>query len=156
MSLELIAQDNQILHQVCKHFNPRIPEFDLEATIKEMFALMVEKGGIGLAAPQVGLNKRLFIMRVEGEDLVCVNPTILKASKDKETVIEGCLSYPGENVAVKRSKTVKVRFLTQKGLSRQTTLRGLKARCFQHELDHLNGTTIEDRGEIIDGNIQSS
>ena len=155
MSLELIAHDNPILHRKAKHFNPRIPEFDLRGTIIQMFILMKEQGGIGLAAPQVGLNKRMFIMLVEGEEFVCINPTILKASKDTETVIEGCLSYPGKNVAVERSKSVKVRFLTPKGLSRQMTLRGIKARCFQHELDHLNGITIPDRGEIIDGDTQS-
>ena len=155
MSLELIAQDNPILHRKAQTFNPRIPEFDLPGTIDLMFALMKEQGGIGLAAPQVGISKRFFVMKVEGEEFVCVNPTVLKYSKDKETVIEGCLSYPGKKVAVERSTTVKVRFLTAKGLSRQMTLRGMQARCFQHELDHLNGITIPDRGEIIDGDLQS-
>ena len=156
MSLELIAHDNPILHRKAKTFNPRIPEFDLHNTIIQMFVLMKQKNGIGLAAPQVGINKRFFIMLVDGEEFVCINPTVLKYGKDKETVIEGCLSYPGQKVAVERSTRIKVRFLTPKGLSRQMNLRGLQARCFQHELDHLNGITIPDRGEIIHGDLQSA
>lgn len=142
MNLELIPNDNPILHTTCEVFNPRKPNFDLTETIAQMFALMEEKHGMGLAAPQVGIKKRFFIMKIEGKEYVCINPSILSTSSDREVLSEACLSYPGQHVSVQRPTAAKVRYMTARGLSKQKNLRGIAARCFQHELDHLNGVTI--------------
>ena len=154
MNLELVPQDSPVLHERCEPFNPRNPDFNLEALIIQMFITMKESGGIGLAAPQVGIDKRLFIMKVEDEEFVCINPAIIKSSKETDFLAEGCLSYPGKRVLVERPKVVTVRYQTPSGISKTKKLRGMKARCFQHELDHLNGVVFIDRGEAIDVPIQ--
>ena len=154
MNLELVPSDSPVLHERCEPFNPRSPDFNLEALIVQMFITMKESGGIGLAAPQVGINKRLFIMNVEGEEFVCINPTVTKASKETNFLAEGCLSFPGKRVMVERPSVVTVRYQTSSGISKTKKLRGMKARCFQHELDHLNGVVMTDRGEAIDVPVQ--
>ena len=116
-----------------------------------MHQLMLEKNGVGLAAPQVGINRRFFLMRVEGKDYVCINPRIIKAHPKSITVKEGCLSFPGLEVPVERPATIKVEYQEQSGMKRSRTLKGTLARVFQHELDHLNGTTLPDYVEKNNG-----
>lgn len=149
MNLELIPQDDPRLHTKCTPFNPRSPDFDLENTLILMFQVMLENNGIGLAAPQVGINKRFFIMKIEGEEFVCINPIITKTGKDIAFMEEGCLSFPGQRVMVQRPSMVRVKYMTPKGLTKTTTFRGMKARCFQHEHDHLDGVVFTKRGESI-------
>ncbi len=149
MNLVLVPQDDPILRTKCELINPRSPDLDLDKVLTLMFVVMAQEGGIGLAAHQVGINKRIFVMRVDGDDYVCINPKIEKASRDTEVVVEGCLSFPGKKVAVRRSKSVRVQYMTPKGLTRTSTLRGLKARCFQHELDHLDGVVFTDKGDEV-------
>ena len=156
MSLELVPEDSKVLHERCEPFNPRSPDFNLEMLVTEMFITMKQSGGIGLAAPQVGVNKRLFIMTVEGEDFICINPSIVKASKETDFLAEGCLSFPGKRVLVERPSWVRVRYQTITGITKTTRLRGMQARCFQHELDHINGVTFLDRGKAIDVALQHS
>lgn len=156
MGLELVPEDSNVLHEKCDPFNPRSPDSQTEMLVTEMFIAMQENGGIGLAAPQVGINKRVFIMRVEEEDFICINPSILKSSKETDFLAEGCLSFPGKQVMVERSVWVRVRYQTITGMTKTVKLSGMKARCFQHELDHINGIVFTDRGEAVDVAIQHS
>ena len=147
MSLKLVQDSDPVLHSKCEVFNPRSPDFPLQETIDEMFALMQEKNGIGLAAPQVGINKRMFVMDIDGRKYVCINPSIQKFDKRTNLSEEGCLSYPGIHIAVERSAKVRVTYLDQHGSRKTKSLIGIQARCFQHELDHLDGIVFLDRGE---------
>ncbi len=146
MTLKIIPDTDPILHTKCEVINPRSPDIPLSDIINEMFSLMVEFNGMGLAAPQVGIKRRFFIMGYGVTNFICINPSIIKASKETEFMEEGCLSYPGVKYMVERSKKVKVRYLTLTGRSVTTTLTGIWARCFLHELDHLNGKTFDERG----------
>lgn len=110
-----------------------------------MFMLMKEHDGCGLAAPQVGITKRLFVLDIHGEQFVCFNPRVANASKETEIAKEGCLSYPGVFLPVERPVRIKAEFQTVSGLKRTQTMRGLHARAFLHELDHLNGVVFTDR-----------
>jgi peptide deformylase len=101
--------------------------------------------GIGLAANQCGFSMRMFVMGADDIDFICINPKVLEASEELVKDREGCLSFPGLFVNVKRPEWVKVEFLDEKGERNEITLSGLTARCFQHELDHLNGLSIPDR-----------
>lgn len=106
--------------------------------------------GIGLAAPQVGINKRFFIMKYQGEVISCYNPEITFNSKRRSPLKEGCLTYPPKihgTVNILRPVSVDVKFHDRHGELRHWKLRELEAKCFQHELDHLNGLTIFYRGE---------
>jgi peptide deformylase len=121
---------------------------------EEMIKLMIEKHGMGLAAPQVGLTSRLFVMRDPDDNnkgLIFVNPVITEHSKDTYKDNEGCLSFPGPRVDIERFKWVNVEFDVPLGYTlpvgddRLTWhFEGIYARCVQHEIDHLNGIMIFD------------
>ena len=106
---------------------------------------MYEKNGIGLAANQVGLPYRAFAMRGHPQNFVCFNPRIVQPSEQEVILEEGCLTYPGLLVKIKRPQHVRVRFTMANGETRTDTFTGMTARIFQHELDHLNGIKFFDR-----------
>ena len=108
-----------------------------------MVATMHAPGGIGLAAPQVGVSKRAAV--VDGEEglLKIVNPRIL-SKKGLSELEEGCLSVPEKGVNVKRAEEILVSYLDENGKRCKKTFRGLTARIIQHEIDHLNGKLIID------------
>ena len=109
---------------------------------------------IGLAAPQVGVNLRVFMMDVdwikestnaERNLQVFINPEILQESEEDEPYPEGCLSLPGIDRDVYRPKEISIRYTDEKGQTHERDLDKLEARCAQHELDHLNGMLFVDR-----------
>lgn len=114
-----------------------------------------DNGGIGLAAPQVGVTKRMIIVsliseRDDKEDvpyqtILMMNPEILEYGKEKDVEEEGCLSLPGLRWEVERYIHLKVRFQDEKGKSQTLFLSGLPARIVQHEVDHLNGVLFIDK-----------
>ncbi|MFQ5868000.1 MAG: peptide deformylase [bacterium] len=117
---------------------------DVQKLIDNMAKLMHKNKGLGLAAPQVGMLKRVIIADV-GDGLVSlVNPRILWR-QGKEIMSEGCLSIPGINLEIKRSKEVIVEGLNKEGEKVQLGAVGLLARVLQHEIDHLDGVLIVDR-----------
>lgn len=117
---------------------------DIQKLIDNMAKLMYKNKGIGLAAPQVGMLKRVVIANV-GEGLVSlVNPKILWR-QGKDTMVEGCLSIPGINLEIKRSQEVIVEGLNKEGEKVQLGAVGLLARVLQHEIDHLDGILIIDK-----------
>ena len=143
MKIALVDSADPDLHTKAEVFNPREwPE--MAETIEAMFELMVEHDGMGLAAPQVGISKRLFIMLDGSKRYVCINPTIKKAKAETKVDKEGCLSFPGETALVERSIEIKVSYQDGTGKRVEKKLRGLMARCFLHELDHLNGIVMHD------------
>lgn len=120
---------------------------DLRALIARMFELMREDRGVGLAAPQVGISKRLFVMNDTGEpedDLVVINP-VLTEGTGNETDEEGCLSLPGIRAQIDRSKTLTLTAQNATGGTFTQTETGYLARIWQHETDHLNGIMLIDR-----------
>ncbi len=123
------------------------PTAELKELAARMFQLMREHKGVGLAAPQVGLNIRMFVMNHTGEpkdDRVYINPTLTEAEGSEESE-EGCLSLPGINANIVRDKTLRLRAIDLDGNPIDETQSGYVARVWQHEFDHLNGTLITDR-----------
>ena len=119
----------------------------LAALSARMFELMREARGVGLAAPQVGLNIRLFVANATGEpsdDLIYVNPVLSDADGEAEAE-EGCLSLPKINGHILRSKAMKIRAQNVKGEWFEQVSDDFPARIWQHEFDHLNGTLLMDR-----------
>ena len=122
---------------------------ELKAIVAEMFELMYEAKGVGLAANQVNLPLRLFVanpsgVRGEGEDLVFINPVISKGTGN-EVADEGCLSLPGIYGPVNRSKSIHVEAFGIDGSSISMDLDDFLARVVQHETDHLDGVMFTDR-----------
>ncbi len=120
----------------------------LSDIIERMFATMYDAPGIGLAAPQVGIMERLFVMDAvrEGDPdpFVMINPEIIWSSEETNTYEEGCLSIPDIYEEVTRPEAVKIRFLDGDFKEREVEFDGLYATCAQHELDHLDGKLFID------------
>lgn len=142
------GEDNPILRAVSEP----VKKFDvsLKKFAKQMKEAMIGANGLGIAAPQVGKNIRIFLVtfdvKTPQERMVfMVNPEITFFSDEKEMGEEGCLSLPGEYGQVERSKTVKVEFLNLEGSRQMLEVSGLNARVVQHELDHLDGILFLDR-----------
>ncbi|XP_058088665.1 peptide deformylase 1B, chloroplastic/mitochondrial [Magnolia sinica] len=139
--------------------NKRITTFDenLKKLVVEMFDVMYKTDGIGLSAPQVGINVQLLVFnpageRGVGEELVLINPKVYKYSKKMVLFNEGCLSFPGIYADVERPETVKVDARDVNGARFTVNFSGLPARVFQHEFDHLIGVLFFDRmtEEVLD------
>jgi peptide deformylase len=121
----------------------------LESLVDNMFETMYEAGGVGLAAPQVAVSKRLFVMDVPDDEgarnkLVFVNPEIVSV-EGEQIGDEGCLSFPGLYQVVKRDMRVIVRAQDLSGTQVEHDLTGLAARCVLHETDHCDGIVFLDR-----------
>jgi|TARA_R110001592_G_scaffold641_1_gene3453 peptide deformylase len=123
---------------------------DIEKFERDMTELMHKSNGIGLAANQIGITKRFFAMGSDRFDTfkksaIIWNPQIKKFSKEKVFDLEGCLSFPGIWVNVERPKTVEVQYETTQGETKTARLDAMESKCFQHELDHLDGVTFNSR-----------
>jgi peptide deformylase len=148
-----------------KEMSTPVEEFGeaLSGLVQDMYDTLYHTRGIGLAAAQVGLNIRLFVMDVEWVDReeeerpeknrkdprTYINPEIVWEDPQDEATTEGCLSLPGLEGEVYRPVSIRAKWLDENGQAHEETMTDLKARCFQHELDHLNGVLFIDRMPFI-------
>ena len=123
-----------------------VKDFDDELIelLEDMKETMYENDGMGLAAPQVGVLRRVIVMDVNGNYYELINPEIIETSGEICDV-EGCLSVPGESGKVNRPEYVKIKAQNRNGVWRRYEGTGLKARCFCHEIDHLDGILYTDK-----------
>lgn len=126
---------------------------ELRKFMDDMLETMYASHGIGLAAPQVGVSKRIIVMDIDqpddenggkGKPRFFVNPEIIEESEELNVYNEGCLSVPGQYAEVERPATVKIRYLDYNGNEVVEDCDGLYATCIQHEMDHLNGVLFVD------------
>jgi peptide deformylase len=120
----------------------------------QLMHLMTKEGGIGLSATQVGLDIRLFVTKVGGEYTAFYNPTLLDFSDDMIDYDEGCLSFKDENHIVSRPSQITVEYYDYLGIRNEKDLKGLAARVWLHEYDHLNGIVFQQR--VTNTNIPES
>ncbi|MCX5774490.1 MAG: peptide deformylase [Fusobacteria bacterium] len=125
----------------------------LHSFIQEMYNTLEEYEGIGLAAPQVGVSKRLFVIEYSGIKAVYINPEILEKSSDIVEYEEGCLSVPGIYESVKRPESIKIQYLDEKFIQHTEVLNEVHARIFQHEFDHLEGLLFVDKLSSLRKNL---
>ena len=134
----IVKEGDQVLHKKCRP----VEKFDekLAQLLDDMGDTLKKAGGVGLAAPQVGILRRVFIMMLEedGEIIEAINPEIIKTSGQQRDV-EGCLSVPNQWGYVTRPKTVVLRAFDRNGQEYEMKLKELGARCACHENDHLDG-----------------
>ena len=135
---------NKVLHSRAREYTFKDPERN-RMTGETMLEIMRKKNGIGLAAPQLGVSKRLFVMEIGDQQRLCFNPEITERSEKTVEYLEGCLSFPGESCIIKRPAEIAVRYQNHRGDWYTERMAGLMARCFQHELDHLDGIVMQDR-----------
>lgn len=143
MILEIRKYPDPILRKKC------LPVTELTSEIKELGKNMIEtvvvKGGVGLAAPQVGELKRIIAVGFTDGPRIFINPRILNKSKKAEIMEEGCLSFPGTYLNIKRAKEVEIEALAPEGEKVRLKISGLIARIFQHEIEHLDGILFIDK-----------
>lgn len=158
--MNIVSIPNPVLFQkaeAVKTLTPKIKKFLAEMT--DVLAKADNPKGIGLAAPQVGLSLRIFIIRLkENAPLhVFINPDIIESSKEceeKPDMLEGCLSIPTIWGPVKRHKTLRLRFMDLTGTVQEKTFSKMMATAIQHEMDHLDGTlfttrVLEQQGKLF-------
>ena len=133
--------------------NAPIETFDNElgTTVRQMFDAMYASEGVGLAAPQVGLNIRLLVFNPEGDqespetERVCCNPKVISRSRENDLYEEGCLSFPDIRAQINRPLSIVVEAQDLQGMVFRWDLDDFSARVFQHEFDHLDGLLFIDR-----------
>ena len=123
---------------------------DKEKFEKDMIKLMLDEKGMGLAANQIGITKRFFAIGHSSFDTfknhaIIWNPQVINFSEEKIIDVEGCLSFKDIFVKVERPKVIEVQYETTQGKTRFAKLDGMESKCFQHELDHLDGITFNKR-----------
>lgn len=145
MKLELKFYGDPVLRQKAESIN-EINE-EIKQLAKDLIETMYEENGIGLAAPQVGISKKMIAVDAgehRGNPIVIMNPELI-ASEGKEVMEEGCLSFPEIYGKIERAKTAVFKGLTIEGKEIELHLKDLECRAFLHELDHLNGILFIDR-----------
>lgn len=153
MIYPIVIYGNEELRRPSEPLTPEYPE--LKKLIEDMFLTLSEASGVGLAAPQIGRNIRLFIVDCTpwgDEDPQCrdyrrafINPEIYAASEETAFFSEGCLSLPGLYEDVRRPVTIRMRYLDEDFVEHDEAFDGLRARVIQHEYDHLDGKVFVDR-----------
>lgn len=144
----LVNENDPLLHRL----STKVSESELEnqcKALKPMISILLAElnrgNAWGISACQLGFDKAMFVMSVDNEDRVCINPEILAASVEMVLLKEGCLSFPGLYLMVKRPAGVAVRYHNHDGYQITERLEGMNARVFLHEFDHLIGTCFTDR-----------
>ncbi len=146
--LQIRKVGDEVLRKVCRPVDAITPR--VLTLLDDMVETMRAANGVGLAAPQVGILRRIVVVEVEpGEVYELINPKIIAYSGEQDGQ-EGCLSVPGQWGMVKRPMNVTVRAMNRKGETFEVTGHELLARCFCHELDHLDGTLYIDKAYAMD------
>src|ERR671928_824072 len=140
-----VLEITEFPEKVLKQAGEPVEEFgaELGRLVADMFETMYAAEGVGLAAPQVGLSLRLFVMDCDGVKLVAANPEILSAEGEQEGE-EGCLSVGKVHAPLRRAARVRLRAQDAQGAWFEQEAEGLAARCFLHETDHCDGTLFID------------
>lgn len=153
MILPIYLYGQPILREVCKDVDSSYPK--LQELIDNMFETMYEAEGIGLAAPQVGVNARIFVVDLEplaeddakysGFKKVFINAQIEEYSGEVVKLSEGCLSIPGIHETVEREDTIRIKYLDENLVEHDEVYTDFFARCIQHEYDHIEGILFIDK-----------
>ncbi len=168
MIYPIVIYGAEVLHKQCRPISSDYPE--VKKLIEDMFLTLTEAEGVGLAAPQIGKDIRLFIIDCTpwGEDdpscvdfkRAYINPEIYAYSEEKKSYNEGCLSFPGIHADVTRSLAIRMRYQDADFVEHDEEFTGLKAWVIQHEYDHIEGTVFTDRiapirRNLIKGKLQN-
>ncbi|MDR1318614.1 MAG: peptide deformylase [Treponema sp.] len=142
--MDILTLGNELLRQKAEPVEKI--DADLVKTVRQMLDILEGARGIGLAGPQIGCMKRIFVIHIEGDiPRVFINPSIIETSQETMKYEEGCLSLPGIWADVVRSKSVKVQSWNERGRPFTLEAEGILARAILHEYDHLEGVLFIDR-----------
>jgi len=154
MIRKILGTKDPKISQICKEVKTIDKKvLSISEDLKETLKAQKEPEGVGLAAPQIGENLRIFAMNDNGKIRVIVNPEIIEISKEKEKktrqqekeIMEGCLSLPNYYGPLKRASKIKIKYLDLDGTKKEEEFKGFSAQIVQHEIDHLNGIVFVTR-----------
>lgn len=145
LDFNLVPSSSIALKTVCRKFDFLNPPFDPLEFAQALVKKMYDYNAIGLAANQVGILYRIFSMRGEPQQFCCFNPKVVWESEKTVLLEESCVSFPGLVVKIKRPEFIRVRFQTPNSEILTKQFVGMTARCFLHEMDHLEGKLFFDR-----------
>lgn len=148
MIRDLLPDTHELLRAPTERFNFDNPQMDPTQLAVDLAETMINSKGIGLAANQIGLPYRVFALNGDPVNVI-FNPRIVDSSPEQVYMAEGCLSYPGLFVKIKRPASVKIRYQLPNGETTTKEFRGLTARCIQHEIDHLDGVVFLKRANRV-------
>ena len=137
--LPLYDEHHPMLRVQIPEYKNQLPNHNMELLIKRLKLTMKLYGGVGLSANQCGVFERVFVIGHDDFQIACINPRIVGQAPSTSKDQEGCLSFPGFFVRIDRPEWVEVEYTDENGQLIQQRLDGVTARCFQHELDHMNG-----------------
>lgn len=140
--MQILQHPNDLLRE--KSLPVERVDDDLRAFAREMYSTMLNAGGVGISAPQVGRLIRAIVILNGTTPLYMFDPVILKASHEKETDMEGCLSFVGTYIPIARPKKVHIRFRNMLNKMEYIILTGVEARAALHEIEHLRGVLLID------------
>ena len=151
--MEIVLSPDPVLKQECVDVSPSELR-EIKKVVKEMAKIMYDASGCGLAAPQVGISKKIIVIDCNGEGkkkpTYLINPEILETAGEPVTEYEGCLSIPGISLPITRPEDVTVKYMNLKGEEITYHTTGFEARCIQHECDHLHGVTMFEHLSLMD------
>ena len=155
--MKLIKEDNEILIRPMPAFDFNNPIMPPQELVDEMQRVRKENGGVGLAAPQVGVETRVLVigaggMETDGVDefnKAFFNPSIKYLEGEESYMIEGCLTFPGLFVKIKRPDAACINYCDQDGVNFEEVFTGMTSRILQHEIDHLNGVLFTTRANRV-------
>lgn len=146
MMLSLKYWPDPVLLKSCEPWDFNNPPVQTDFLMADMIETMAKSGGIGLAANQVGVSYRVITMHIQETDeyIIMFNPEIVSISEHMYVAREGCLSFPRVMIDVERPKTVEATWMNRNQKLETRTFSDIDAKCFLHEIDHLNGVTFKD------------
>ena len=142
--LRLYGENHPMLSVPIPEYTEAIPNPSMKNLVARLKLTMKLYGGVGLSANQCGIFQRVFIIGTEHFQIACINPKVIAQSEEITKDNEGCLSFPAMYLKVDRPTWVDAEFYDETGALKQIRMEGLTARCFLHELDHMNGVKFVD------------
>ena len=142
--LPLYDENHPMLLKKIPEYSLPLPNAAMTNLASRLKMTMKLYGGIGLSANQCGVFERVFVIGTDQFQIACINPRIIGKAPSTIKAEEGCLSFPGLYVKIDRPDWIEVEFTDETGTLKQMRLEGVTARCFQHELDHMNGIRMID------------
>ena len=147
--LKLLGENHPMLKMPIPEYLGILPSTPMDTLIKRMKMTMKLYGGIGLSANQCGVFHRVFVIGTEDFQIACINPKVTASSTEMLKDNEGCLSYPALYLKIERPSWIMASFYNENGEHVEMKMEGLTARCYQHELDHMNGIRfVEHTGPV--------
>jgi peptide deformylase len=147
--LNIFGENHPMLSVPIPEYREAIPNPSMKNLVAKLKMTMKLYNGIGLSANQCGIFQRVFVIGTEHFQIACINPKVVAKSEELSRENEGCLSFPGMFMKIERPTWVDAEFYDETGAFKQLRLEGLTAKCFLHELDHMNGVKfVEHAGPL--------